>query len=370
MAVLQQTEWIAVHADGFTVSGARARCHALAPLLVERGWSCLIAAGTRFMAPQFGHDCQRVFEQYGVPTSSIASPVPFPAIELALLQGRADCALVVGARNRPYWYGGLILLGPSHEPLLIDPPPFVDTTPFPTAPPAPDRLTIDIRSPYIEALRDRIDVDLIKRSALTIFVDAMSGTGAGIIPAVLGDDGQAKAVEINREPDAFFGKQTPNPAEHSLARLRKLVRESGSTFGSAISADGRALAVVDQLGETIAPLDLALLLGHYLARQHRQRGVIVAPAGSPEPPGGLRAWMDASGIGVELAADPTARAAALRDGDRSGALIAVSADGEVSVGHDGGTPDATRTTLLLAELCARNGGTLRGSIEATRANGK
>ena len=163
-----------------------------------------------------------------------------------------------------------------------------------------DSTSIDLRAPYLETLRDSVDMDLIRRATLTVFVDPMNGTTSGYVPAALGEGGQTKAIEINRETDPLFGRQPPQPTEAGLNRLRKLVKESDSHLGIALSADGRAIGVADNTGDSVSPLDLTLLLAQYLNRQYRQRGLIVrAAAGRPRPRAAqaLRAWED--GVGLE-----------------------------------------------------------------------
>src|SRR5690606_28345385 len=225
---------------------------------------------------------------------------------------------------------GLIVLAPLSGPALQDlferPAPMLDldTSPFPPPPEIGQSGQVDLRGPYIDSLREAVDIELIRRSPLTIFVDAMNGTASGCIPAVLGEGAQAKAIEINRETDALFGRQTPQPTEVGLQRLRKLVRESESHLGVAISADGRAIAVADHTGELVPPLDLALLLAQYLSGQHRQRGLVVAPASGPEPEGWLKAWEEASGVRVELSSDPAARIAEVVERDRSSLLVGIT----------------------------------------------
>ena len=59
--------------------------------------------------------------------------------------------------------------------------------------------------------------------------------------------------------------------------MRKLVKESDSHCGVALSADGRAIVTVDNTGELVAPGELALFLAGYLARQYRQKGAVVVP---------------------------------------------------------------------------------------------
>ena len=164
-----------------------------------------------------------------------------------------------------------------------------------------ERNQFDLRGPYLEALRAAVDIDLIRRATLTLFVDPMNGTTSGYIPAAIGEGGQTKAIEINREIDPLFGRQSPQPSESGLNRLRKLVKESDSHLGVALSADGRALSVADSAGELVTPLDLTRLLASYLSRQHRQRGLVVGPLPPEGEPASLRAWADEAGLKVESA---------------------------------------------------------------------
>ncbi|HWQ11473.1 MAG TPA: phosphoglucomutase [Roseiflexaceae bacterium] len=366
---LSRYRWEGVFGAEFTLAAVRGRCRALVRTLAARRLSCLVAHDTRFMAGQFALDAYRLLESAGLSASFCPSPAPFPAVELALEQRRADCALVVSAGNRPYWYGGLILLAPPADPPPLEAPaaePQSDALPFPPQPAeGGERNQIDLRAPYLERLRGEVDIELIRRAPLTVFVDPMNGAASGCLPGAIGEGAQARAIEINRETDALFGRQTPQPAEVGLTRLRKLVKESDSHLGVAISADGRALGVADHTGEVVPPLDLALLLAQYLSGQHRQRGLVVAPAG-PEPPGGVKAWEEAYGLRLELAADPAARIAEVAGRDRGSLLVGVTSAGEVTMGRFGASPDGTLAALVLVEIVARFGEKLRPLVEKAK----
>lgn len=366
---LNRHQWEGVYTQDFTLDGFRRRVRRLGEALVARRWSCLAAHDTRFMAGQFARYAYRSLEAQGVQVSFCPNPAPFPAIELALEQKRADAALLVSAGNRPFWYNGMIVLTPPIDaPLLSDDDPSDGEagSPFPPAPlDATERTQIDLRAPYLETLREAVDLDLIRRAPLTVFVDAMNGAASGYIPAALGEGGQTKAIEINRETDPLFSRQPPQPAEAELNRLRKLVRESDSHFGVAISADARAIGVADTSGEIVRPLDLTLLLASYLSRQYRQRGMVVAPR-PPESAGpsiDLRDWEERSGLKVELADDPAARIAELLNQDRNSLLVGATAVGEVTLGRYGASPDAILVALVLIETVARMGGKLRTLLQ-------
>ncbi|NNJ13521.1 phosphoglucomutase [Chloroflexales bacterium ZM16-3] len=362
--------WEAVYAADFTLDQVRRRGAMIADGLAGRGWVCLVAYDTRFMGNLFARALNADLNARGVKSRLAVAPTPLPAIYYALDRKTADCALVVTARKRPYYYNGLALIAPAPGITLASVgdqaqqpfAPLIDSAPAPTDQP-------DLRADYLEWLRGAVDIDLIRRVSLTIFVDPMNGTTAGVVPALLGEGGQTRAIEINREPDPLFGKMTPHPAVSGLTRLKKLVRESDSHLGLAFSADGTALAVIDKSGEQLDPTELALLLGGYLARQHRHKGLLVAPAPAAESLlAGIRmaAWEEATGVKADLTTDPEARISELLDQERPNLLLGASADGEVSIGRIAAYPDALLAGLLVAEMVARSGGSLRSLIDAQR----
>lgn len=368
--------WEAVYAADFTLAEVRRRVATLAEGLAARGLSCIVGFDTRFMGSLFARDAAATLQAGGVSVALVAAAAPLPALHHALDQTLADCALYVSACNRPYFRNGLVLLAPPAAGLSLGPAQasvaLAAGEPglaFPPGGDPPAELSVDLRTPYLDALRGAVDLELIRRSSLTIFVDAMSGTTAGILPALIGEGERTRAIEINRDPDPLFGRVTPSPTESGLNRLKKLVKESDSHLGLAISADGTALAVIDKNGEQLDPAETALLLAAYLARQNRQRGAVIIPApaaGTPlAGPVRLGPWEDAAGLKVEVAQDPPARLAQLFEGDRQPPVLGAGADGQVVIGRLGAHPDGALAALICAEMVARSGG-LRALIDALR----
>ena len=369
-ARLQWSRWEGVYSADFALDGVRRRSRRMAEVALAHQWGCLVAHDTRFMGAHFARYAYRVIEQTAVPVGFCPTPTSVPMIELAIERRRYACALVVTAGNRPHWFNGLHALVPLAEinPLDLSVEPLSEpAAPFfpPDLLPAGEQTQVDLRTPYIEALRELIDIDLVRRATLTLFVDPMNGSTSGLVPAILGEGAQTRAVEINREADPLFNRQTPLPSEATLARVRKLVKESDSHLGVAISADGRALGVCDNTGELATPLEVALLLGQHLSRQHRLRGLIIVPQ-QAEMPAGLASWEAATGQKVEVSADPSARIAEIVASDRTTLLVGMTAAGEPTIGRYTGSADATLAALVLFELIAVAGGKLRTQLEELR----
>jgi phosphomannomutase len=379
--------WEGIVAADFTLDQVRQHSARLGYLLAEQALTCLVAYDTRFMSSLFAQDIYRSFTELGVPVSMVPTAVPLPAVQLALDKQQADCALIVSARNRPYWYNGLVLLDPGASNLsLNDDTPTNNTPAAPAAPPFPEMpeggtpgqaittdTTLDLRRPYIDMFPHLVDLNLIRRSTLTVFADPMHGTVVGYLPAVLGDNSQTKAIEINREPDPLFDRLPPLPAHTNLARLRKLVRESDSNLGLAFSADGTALGAVDKNGEQLTQLEMALLLASYLVRQYRQKGVVIAPPPANGTPlaaaasRGVSAWEQVLGFKVELADNPTERITEFLEQGQQDLLLGCTAAGEIIINKYSTYPDALIAGLLLVEIVARSGGSLRASLNELHA---
>ena len=56
---LNRYEWEGVISADFTLDSFRRRCASLSGVLAARGWSCLVAHDTRFMAGQFARYARR-----------------------------------------------------------------------------------------------------------------------------------------------------------------------------------------------------------------------------------------------------------------------------------------------------------------------
>jgi len=365
--------WKGIFAVDFTLKQTRLSSYQLSEILLKQNKSCLIAYDTRFMSNLFAQDIANIFEIQGVKVHLAAMPAPLPAIQLALSQQQIPYALVVTARNDPYWYNGLVILETALQPTLplLTPPavlnPIFAWPTFPPPLPKAAEAMLNLRGPYLEMLREKLDVNLIRRSPLTLFVDPMCGTTTGCVPLIIGDGSQTRAVEINRETDPLFSKLTPLPVGTDLARIKKLVRESDSHLGLAFSADGTALGVVDKAGNQLDQVEIALLLASYLARQYRQKGLIIVPqplAGSPLATNlkGLSVWQESLGLQVEFSAEATDQIRCNLAQEQPTLLLGCTPEGEIVFGQGNRCPDALFAGMLIVEQVVRNGSNLRALL--------
>ncbi len=356
--------WEAAYTAELTLEQLRRRAATVGTALASQRGRCLIAFDTRFLSHLFAQTIALDLAEQGVNTLLATTPTPLPAIHYALDRQQADCALYVSARNHPYYMGGLLLIADEKSGLRIDPS-SAPLAPVPFPPAISPEPTIDLRALYLETLRNIIDLDVIRRLPMTFFVDAMAGTTAGLVTGLLGESGQTRAIEINREPDPLFARGTPQPFAASLNRLRKLVRESDSHLGMALSGDGTAVAIVEPGGELLEPFEAGLILAGYLASHHRQRGLVIAPPPGPNSPlvaqpKHVHAWQESTGLKLSLRAEGEAS-------DRQ-AVLEMTPTGEVTINRWSHCPDGLLAGMLMCEAIARTSGGLRALHAALRAH--
>lgn len=377
--------WDGVFTTDFKLDHVRRRCYRLGRLLLARSAHCIVAYDTRFMSNLFAQDVYHYLRLQGVSVSLVPTPVPLPALQSAVDRQQGQYALYVSARNRPYWYNGLVLLGATDPELSLTAsdadPTGEDQFSLQRFPASSEQIipgqdfaaesTLDVRKPYLDMVRTLIDVNIIRRVPLTIFADPMHGSLASYLPAIIGEGSQTKAIEINREIDPLFNKITPLPTTSALSRMCKLVRESDSNVGLAFSADGTILGVVDKNGIPLEQIEIVLLLASYLSNQYRQKGIVIAPppaAGSPFAHAGadLNSWEEALGFKVELNQHATERLTSLIAGGAENLLVGCTNEGELLLNRYCLYPDALVAGLLMIEIIARGGGALRPSRDDLR----
>ena len=132
----------------------------------------------------------------------------------------------------------------------------------------------NVVAPYIEQLHRVIDVAPISSQPLKVIVDAMHGSGAGMIPKVLAG-GVIEVTEIRSEPNPNFpGMDQPEPIEHNVVPLSQAVKELGADVGIALDGDADRVGIVDENGKYFSTLEVfSLLTDHFMGRKSETGGV-------------------------------------------------------------------------------------------------
>jgi phosphomannomutase len=94
-----------------------------------------------------------------------------------------------------------------------------------------------------------VNVEGVRKRALTVALDAVRGAGGPVMRALLERLG-CEVAGINLETDGRFPR-SPEPIPENLGGLSTLVRRSGAALGIAVDPDVDRLAIVDENGVPI-----------------------------------------------------------------------------------------------------------------------
>ena len=280
--------WRAIIDDTFTIPNVKACAEAVALHLLANGKSergLVIGFDTRYGSPEFAKAVADTVKSYGIKTFTLDVAVPSPACSFAVVnQSAANGVMITASHNPPEWNGFKIKssAGGSAAPheiaqiekhlayILEENSP---SHPAKTRQPG-NNTVLDAIGPYIEQLKKIVDTAPIRSNKMKVVVDAMHGSGAGILPDILGG-GEIEVIEIRSNPDHTFpGMEQPEPIERNVKPLSRAVRELGADVGIALDGDADRVGIVDESGRYFSTLEVfSLLTDHFMGRRGEKGGV-------------------------------------------------------------------------------------------------
>jgi len=274
--------WRAVIADHYTFVNLERVAQATADWLRdEHGPSprAVLGYDARFLSPQFAERAAQVLGHAGVDVTMAEGMVSTPAVSWATQSAGADAGVVITASHNPPEYNGYKLKAHFGGPA---PPEMVSKVETAVGP-AADRPTNlpsiealqadgivdhrDVRSGYLDALRDALDIEAIAKSGRPIAHDAMYGAAQGLVTALLGDE-QVRTLRHDHNP-GFHGV-APEPIAERLDDLSDTVARTDCAAGLANDGDGDRIGMVDENGDYVSSHRILALLVKYL---HEERGL-------------------------------------------------------------------------------------------------
>jgi len=278
--------WRAIIADEFTFQNVRACAIAVSLHLLENGESSrgvVVGYDTRFGSKRFASAVAEELTGYGIDARVFDVPAPTPACSFSVVDhGAAIGVMITASHNPPEWNGFKVKSSagssaPPEEVARIEShlaDVLAGTAKAPSSRAAGSSETFEVIPPYLTQLERVIDLAPIKSSKLKVVVDAMHGSGAGIIPAVLGG-GSIEVIEIRSNPDPSFpGMNQPEPIEYNVKPLSAAVVEHEADVGIALDGDGDRVGIVDEHGNYFSTLEVfSLLTDHFMGRRNETGGV-------------------------------------------------------------------------------------------------
>jgi phosphomannomutase len=128
---------------------------------------------------------------------------------------------------------------------------------------------IDFTSVYIEDIKSKINIDLIKLSGIKIAYDAMHGAGQGVMDQIL-----PLKVSIRGDFNPSFGGSHPEPLPQHTAGLIEAIVKNGCDIGIATDGDADRIGAFDEKGNFVDSHRIFALLLKYFVEEKKMTGEV------------------------------------------------------------------------------------------------
>jgi phosphoglucomutase len=274
--------WRAIIADEFTFANVRLATEAIARYVKRRTASAKMLVGydTRFASEDFGREVARVLSSQNIHVQLCSQAVPTPGVAFTIVQQKLDGAINITASHNPGEYNGIKFSTSDGAPALPEVTSEIEKeivqlqqSGWEFAAHAHDKLIekVDIGPAYLRDLATKVDFAKIRKANFTVGYDALHGSGAGYLDALLRQE-NIPAIVLHTNRDVYFGGHHPEPADEQLGELKAVMKKNGLKLGLATDGDADRFGVLDEGGEFIYPNELIAMLVDYLIESRGWQG--------------------------------------------------------------------------------------------------
>lgn len=272
--------WRGLIADDFTFDNVRRVAGAIASYVLkyedsQRG--VFIGYDTRFGSPRFAQAVAEVIAAAGIPVKLANDYTPTPAVSYAVKhQGAAGGVMVTSSHNPWNWNGVKFKgkFGGSATPAIMKK---IEKELAVEAMPKGNKASVeevDLKQSYIAAVCRFADIDLISKTKFKFAVDAMYGSGRGVLAGIFRERG-VQHVAIRQELNPLFPGINPEPIEPHTALLQQTVVREKCDAGLATDGDADRIGAVAEDGSFVDSHKIFCVLLRWLLERKKWPGDVV-----------------------------------------------------------------------------------------------
>jgi alpha-D-glucose phosphate-specific phosphoglucomutase len=272
--------WRGIIADDFTFENVRRVAAAIASYVLKyedakRG--VIVGYDPRFASPQAARIVGEVIAAAGIPVKLANDYTPTPAVSYAVkTQGAAGGVMVTSSHNPFNWNGVKFKgnFGGSATPAImkkIEEELAAGTTPVGTKAKIEE---VDLKKPYVAAVCGFVDMDRIAKTKFKFAVDAMYGSGRGVLSAIFAGHG-VSCVAIRQELNPLFPGINPEPIEPHTAMLQETVVREKCDAGLATDGDADRIGAVAGDGSFVDSHKIYCVILRWLLERKKWPGDVV-----------------------------------------------------------------------------------------------
>jgi len=275
--------WRGIIGEDFTFENVRVASQGIASYLKksgQQGTGVIVAYDTRFLSEKFASEAAKILAFNDIKAFLCTRDVPTPVVSHEIIRRKAMGAINFTASHNPPEYNGLKFSGSNGAPALPEITRQIERE-IHLVQQKNERMdvyektelieAIDPKDRYLTELRQKVDVDVIRKSGIRIAIDSLYGTSRDYLDYFLLEAGvEVKAIHNYRDP--YFGGFSPECSEKNLADLRKVVTEDTYDLGLATDGDADRFGIIDDRNRFISANTIIALLCVYLKRYRKIPG--------------------------------------------------------------------------------------------------
>lgn len=272
--------WRGIIADDFTFENVRRVAGAIASYVLKdedprRG--IFIGYDTRFASQRVAQIVADVISEAGIPAKLANDYTPTPAVSYAVKTHGAAGGIMVTSSHNPWNWNGVKFkgkFGGSATPAIMK---RIEEELAAGEMPKGNKAAIDevdVKTPYIAAVCRFADVELIGKTKFKFAVDAMFGSGRGILGGIFGKLG-VQHVTIREELNPLFPGINPEPIEPHIGLLQQTVVREKCDAGLATDGDADRIGAVAEDGSFVDSHKIFCVLLRWLLERKKWPGDVV-----------------------------------------------------------------------------------------------
>ncbi|HWZ75785.1 MAG TPA: phosphoglucomutase/phosphomannomutase family protein [Candidatus Sulfotelmatobacter sp.] len=347
--------WRGLIADDFTFDNVRHVAGAIAGYVLKNEDSkrgVIVGYDARFASPRAAQIVAEVLAEAGIPVKLANDYTPTPAVSYAVKhQGAAGGVMVTSSHNPWNWNGVKFKgnFGGSATPAIMKK---IEDELAARAAPKGTKAKIeevDLKKVYAKAVCAFADMDLIAKTKFKFAVDAMYGSGRGVLTGIFAER-EVHCVAIRQELNPLFPGINPEPIEPHVAMLQETVVREKCDAGLATDGDADRIGAVAEDGSFVDSHKIFCVLLYWLLECKKWPGDVVRAFNTTRMIDRIAAKygrkLHETSIGFKYVADLMREREILMGGEESG-----------GIGYSRFLPerDGVLNSLLLANAMAEEG---------------
>jgi len=272
--------WRGIIADDYTYENVRRVAGAIAAYVLkheEASRGVMIGYDTRFGSARFARLIADVIAGAGIPVQLANDYPPTPAVSLAVKQQGAAGGVMVTSSHNPWNWNGVKFkgkFGGSATPAIMSKiEEELAANAMPTGNQA-DITEVDFKPAHIAAMCKFADLDLIAKANLKFAIDAMYGSGRGVMAGIFSERG-INHVAIRQDVNPLFPGINPEPIEPHIDQLKQTVAKEKCHAGLATDGDADRIGAVAEDGSFVDSHKCFAVLLRWLLERKKWTGDVV-----------------------------------------------------------------------------------------------